>query len=117
MPSSNLVTFRRYLLTRKYHQGRGSHAGWTFIAYALGEPTLPDATCWHELRAYLAGNGADRALIEAANIVWRSYLSHISKGRRGNATNAFGQIKVIASRSALPKNGRARGQPCASSAE
>lgn len=117
MPNPNVVTFRRYLLTRKYHQGRGSRAGWAFVAYALGEPTLPDATCWHELRAYLAGYGAGPAMIEAANIVWRSYLSHMRRERRGDATNAFGQMKAIASKSAIPQTSRARAEPCASSVE
>jgi hypothetical protein len=117
VPGLKLVSFRRYVLTRKYHQGRGSHVGWAFIAHALGDPSLPDATSWHELRAYLIDGGAEPAMIGAANIVWRSYLSHISRERRGDATNAFGQLKAIASRSALPKTGRARAQPCASSAE
>ncbi len=114
MPAPTIVSFRRYISTRKYHQGRGSHAGWAFIAHALGDAKLPNAASWRELRAYLIGGGAEQGMIEAANIVWRSYLSHISKERRGDATYVFGQLRVVASRGALTATGGPGAQPCAS---
>ena len=81
-PGPKVVSFRRYISTRRYHQGRGSQAGWTFVAYALGDSNLPDAGSWRELRSYLRNGGAEQKLIAAANIVWRSYLSYLSKERR-----------------------------------
>jgi hypothetical protein len=91
-----IISFHRYISTRKYHQGRGSNAGWAFIAHALGDPDLPEATSWQELHAYLLAKGAERGMIEAGRTVWRSYLSHLSKERRGDASNAFGQARAIA---------------------
>lgn len=95
MPDPRTISFRRYILTRRYHQGRGSRAGWAFVAYALGDPNLPNPTNWRELRAYLTRCGAEQEMLVAANIVWRSYQSHLSKARRLGTSNAFGQTAIV----------------------
>ena len=102
MPDPTTISFRRYISTRKYHQGRGSRAGWEFVAFALGDPKLPDAASWAELRAYLTRCGAGQAMLDASNIVWRSYISHVSKARKLGVTNASGKAAGIVSRSPAP---------------
>ncbi len=82
MPDPRSLSFRRYILTRKYHGGRGSDKGWAFVAYALGDPELPNAANWQELRDYLVQRGIEERMVEAAEIVWRSYLSCVSRIRR-----------------------------------
>lgn len=76
------LSFRRYILTRKYHGGRGSDKGWAFVAFALGDPELPNAGSWQELRNYLVQHEIEERMLEAADIVWRSYLSYVSRVRR-----------------------------------
>ena len=108
-----MISFRRYISTRRYHHGRGSRAGWTFVAHALGDPKLPDAATWEELRAYLAEHGAEQVMLEAANIVWRSYLSHLSRIRRQAVTTALGQAVGIVAKVPAPV-ATAREVQCAS---
>ncbi len=117
MSDPKSASFRRYVSTRRYHQGRGSRAGWAFIAHAFGDPDLPNPSSWRELRAYLTQGGAEQALIEAANIVWRSYLSHISRERRGGTANAFGQERMIVSKPSLVPTASRRVQSCTSATE
>lgn len=76
------LSFRRYILTRRYHGGRGSDKGWAFVAFALGDPKLPNAGSWQELRDYLVEQEIEDRMVEAADIVWRSYLSYVSRVRR-----------------------------------
>ena len=47
--------------------------GWAFIARALGDPNLPDARTWAELRDYLQAQGEPPHRIEAARLVWKTY--------------------------------------------
>lgn len=82
MPDPRGLSFRRYILTRRYHGGRGSHKGWAFVAFALGDPGLPNAVSWQELRDYLVQQSIEGDMLEAADIVWRSYLSCVSRIRR-----------------------------------
>lgn len=67
------IGFHEYLRGRKYDFGRSSPAGWAFIARALGDPNLPDATIWAELRNYLQAQGEPPHTIEAARLVWKTY--------------------------------------------
>lgn len=72
------------------------------MAYALGDPNLPNPANWRELRAYLTRCGAEQEMLEAANIVWRSYQSHLSKTRRVGTSNAFGRTTGIVSMPLAP---------------
>jgi hypothetical protein len=113
VPNAKPLSFHRYIFTRRHHQWRGSRAGWSFVAHALGDPDLPDAASWGELRDHLINSGAEQDMIKAANMVWRSYLSQVSKARRGDDTNAFGQLRAIASGVSAASSAGPRGQPCA----
>lgn len=117
MPAPEILSFRRYISTRKYHQGRGSSAGWAFVAHALGDPKLPNAATWDELRAYLIQSGVDHVMLEAANIVWRSYGAHVSKARRTALTGTSPDVNVIARRRQAASNNSSRALSCASPAE
>lgn len=76
------MSFHDYIQTRCYHYGRGSKAGWDFVARALGDACLLDATTWTELRAYLERCGDNASSIRAAQVVWNSYLALLTKQRR-----------------------------------
>ena len=117
MRGPRVTSFLQYLYTRRYHGGRGSDAGWAFVAYALGDAKLPDATSWHELRAYLDQCGGGPPMIEAAKIVWGSYSSLVSKQRRSEMMDAFGRSAVAAARAASPAAQEPRRQACPSPAE
>lgn len=117
MRGPRITSFLQYLLTRRYHGGRGSDAGWTFVAYALGDAKLPDATSWHELRAYLVQCGGGPPMIDAAKIVWGSYSSLVSKQRGSEMMDAFGRSGVTASRATSSAIKESRRQACPSSAE
>lgn len=67
------IGFHEYLKRRRYDFGRSSAAGWAFIARALGDPNLPDATAWAELRDYLQAQGEPPQALEAARTVWKTY--------------------------------------------
>lgn len=103
VPDPRSLSFRRYILTRRYHGGRGSDKGWTFVAFALGDPDLPNASRWQELRDHLVQQGLDDEMIGAADIVWRSYLSCVSRIRRNSkdgvvqARSGTGGILISAS--------------------
>jgi hypothetical protein len=73
------MSFRKYVLTRKYDFGRGSKRAWAFIAKARGDGNLPDACSWRELRGYLGAAGFDQDLIQAAKVVWGSYRADVSR--------------------------------------
>jgi hypothetical protein len=73
------VGFKEYVTTRKYGFGRGSRESWAFIAQARGDPNLPDATSWPELRDYLQKAGASPDTLVAARKVWSSYLCQRSR--------------------------------------
>jgi hypothetical protein len=81
MAAPREMSFRDYIRTRRYQFGRGSKAGWLFVARALGDANLPDATSWPELRAYLTQSWEDPAAVDAAQVVWNSYLSLLTKKR------------------------------------
>ena len=76
------LSFRDYIGTRRYQPGRVSKGGWDFVARAQGDPHLPDARDWSELRAYLERCGEDESTITAARTVWNSYLALLTKMRR-----------------------------------
>jgi hypothetical protein len=113
---ARIASFRRYVHTRRYHQGRGSKAGWAFIAHALGDPHLPNAASWNELRAYLLAGGAEAPIVAAAHTVWRSYLSHISKERRSIGNNPARRADSISFEAELSGT-FPRAHPCATSNE
>jgi hypothetical protein len=75
------LSFHNYLNRRRYRSGRGSDEGWQFVARALGDPHLPNATSWKELHHYLRKGGEDERLIRAARCVWRSYMSRLVRIR------------------------------------
>ena len=79
------MSFHDYIRTRRYQFGRGSRDGWMFVARALGDPDLPDAASWPELRAYLQRCGDDPGAVRAARVVWNSYLSLLTRLRRAPA--------------------------------
>jgi hypothetical protein len=81
------MSFREYIATRRYQFGRGSNEGWAFVARALGDAAFPDVGSWTELRAYLEACGDDLASIDAARVVWNSYLSLLTKLRRTAPAN------------------------------
>jgi hypothetical protein len=81
-PDPGRPSFRSYILTRRYHHGRGSDEGWAFVALALGDPNLPDARDWRELRGYLLERGSETRIVEGARSVWSSYSSHVSRERK-----------------------------------
>lgn len=76
------MSFADYLMTRKYHFGRGSDSGWAFVARALGDAQMPDAASWAELRAYLETSGDENSTIHAARVVWSSYIAFLTKRRQ-----------------------------------
>lgn len=65
------LSFRDYVLT---HSPEDSPAG-DFIMDAK-HPTakLPDAKTWRDVETWLEGQGASRAAIDCARIVWKRYL-------------------------------------------
>ncbi|MDP9415696.1 MAG: hypothetical protein M3Q08_16775 [Pseudomonadota bacterium] len=96
VPHSGGLSFRQYILTRKYHHGRGSDKGWSFIVLALGDPDLANVQSWHELREYLTQGGADRGMLEGAGSVWRSYISCLSRKRKLSRMGKFDQRSLAA---------------------
>ena len=79
--SSWPISFRDYVLGRKYDFGRGSTASWAFIAFARGDPDFPDIASASELYSYLGGAGASEAMAAAARTVWGSYTALRSRNR------------------------------------
>ena len=75
------LTFRDYVLARKYDFGRGSAATWAFIAYARGDRTFPEIATQRELDDYLARAGVSGELATAARSVWSSFTSYRSRMR------------------------------------
>ena len=76
------VSFRDYVLGRKYDFGRGSTASWAFIAFARGDPNFPDIASSSELKDYLRRVGASRRQrAAAAKTVWGSYTALRSRNR------------------------------------
>jgi hypothetical protein len=84
-------SFLDYIRTRRFHHGRGSKAGWLFVVRALGDDALPDASTWQELRTYLQQRWGDPAAIDAAQVVWNSYLSWLTKKRRLGTGKTLGR--------------------------
>lgn len=70
------ATFRAYLLNRPYGFGRGNSESWAFITAARGDPALPDASAWTELKGYLRSAGYEDHMLAAAKVVWASYKSY-----------------------------------------
>lgn len=75
------VSFRDYVLGRKYDFGRGSAASWGFIAFARGDADFPEIATAAELQAYLERTGVPDAMAAAAKGVWRSYGALRSRNR------------------------------------
>lgn len=89
------MSFRHYVLTRKYGFGRGSRASWAFIAEARGDPDFPDPASWPELRAYLQMRGTPEHMIRAARTVWGSYQSRRDRAARpAHAAGVAGQPRL-----------------------
>jgi hypothetical protein len=68
------ISLRAYLCGRRYRSGRGRADAWAFLAEAVGDASFPNARSWRELLAYLDGTGRDAETVEAAKVLWRSYL-------------------------------------------
>jgi hypothetical protein len=68
------ISLREYLRGRRYRSGRGRADAWAFLAEAVGDASFPNARSWRELLAYLEGTGRDTDTVEAAKVLWRSYL-------------------------------------------
>lgn len=85
------MSFLEYLRTRRYQLGRVSERGWKFVASALGDPALPDAQSWRELRAYLERCWDEPAAVDAAQVIWNSYLALLAKKRRARLDDARGR--------------------------
>lgn len=98
MPASDprKPSFRSYILTRRYHHGRGSDEGWAFVALALGDPNLPEAEGWQELRNYLVERGYEKRIVEGARSVWSSYTSYVSRERKLSRRTAFDSRALVA---------------------
>lgn len=79
--SGETLSFRDYVLTRKYDFGRGSDAAWRFIALARGDRALPDIADRQELDAYLARTGLMGEMRVGAYSTWRSYTAYRSRMR------------------------------------
>ena len=75
------VSFRDYVLGRKYDYGRGSTASWAFIAFARGDPKFPDIASSAELKDYLRRVDAHETAGAAAKTVWGSYTALRSRNR------------------------------------
>jgi hypothetical protein len=82
------MSFREYVLTRRYDYGRGSQRAWAFIARLRGSPALPDFSSWRELHAYLRTAGVTPHDLDSARVVWRSYQSR--KSRAGSNEGNLG---------------------------
>ena len=110
VPDQTSISFRRYIYTRKYHQGRGSNAGWEFVSHVLGDPNFPNPSSWQELRGYLLRYGAPQPMLEAANTVWRSFGAFSSKARKAATTEVFlrGPAGAFNSERATSSRGRVR---------
>lgn len=83
------LSFRDYVLGRKYDFGRGSAASWTFIAFARGDANFPEIATGPELQAYLAQAEVPSGLAAAATSVWRSYTA--LRSRKGRILYPRGQ--------------------------
>ena len=75
------MSFRDYVLGRKYDYGRGSPTSWKLIAFARGDDHFPDVVSFGELLAYLGKNDVPDELTAAAKAVWSSYTSLRSRNR------------------------------------
>lgn len=75
------VSFRDYVLGRKYGYGRGSTASWAFIAFARGDPKFPEIASSAELKDYVGRVGAGQGMAAAAKTVWGSYTAIRSRNR------------------------------------
>ena len=67
------MTFREYILGRRYNFGRGTDAAWEFLALAIGRDDLLDSGSLSQLEARLGADGAPGRLIQGARSAWRSY--------------------------------------------
>lgn len=76
------LSFRAYVMVRKYDFGRGSSAAWRFIAFARGAADFPDAASWRELEAYLERAGRTGEYIGPARTVWNSFTAFRSRTNR-----------------------------------
>jgi hypothetical protein len=110
MRTQRPVSFRQYIHTRRYDYGRGGKSRWPFLIHALGDPNLPDAHCWAELRDHLTRSGCGAEMLKAGKIVWRSYIANLSVRRR--ASGHLGGAQSAPTHSLLPETGRQE-QECA----
>lgn len=67
------VSFRAYVLSRRFSSGRGWKSGWPFVVWALGHDEILTATSWPELREGMVRLGRDD-LRKGAHDVWRRYI-------------------------------------------
>jgi len=80
--TGGLLSFRDYVLHRKYDYGRGSAASWSFIAFARGDRRFRDVGSSRELLAYLKEAGASEELVLGARAAWNSFTVYRSRHRR-----------------------------------
>lgn len=66
------TSFRDYVLSRRFHSGRGWKSGWPFVILALGSDDILSASSWPDLRDILLRLGHDDRL-KGAYDVWRRY--------------------------------------------
>lgn len=76
------LTFRDYVLNRRYDFGRGSRESWNFIAHARGDPSLLNVNSWHELRACLEQRNIAANIVQAGRAVWQAYLWYRGRLKR-----------------------------------
>jgi hypothetical protein len=71
------LSFRDYIQNRS--RVTNTPAG-EFIRDAKQDARLPDVETWDQLKMYLVSKGAIPAVVDAARIVWRSFLTAKKKG-------------------------------------
>ena len=73
---SMALCFRDYIQTRRV---TSTPVG-DFVRDAKEDAQLPDVETWDQLKMYLVTKGAIPAVVDAARIVWRGFLTAKKKG-------------------------------------
>lgn len=67
------MSFKDYILSRRYQFGRATKASWEFVAFALGREDVLDSTNWAQLEAMLRAEQLPEHLMDGARSTWRSF--------------------------------------------
>ena len=67
------LSFRAYLLSRRYTYARSDSESWGFVTQAVGDEYLLSAGAWRDVRLRLVRLGEPAEALFAARKVWRSY--------------------------------------------